>query len=72
MKGEWRVKSGRYLPFFRRAKELAGLFTNIAYIWIPREKNCAADALSKKVLRQMGIGFRIQPGEVTSQSGGRR
>lgn len=60
MTGEWRVKGGLYLPYFTKARELAGHFRNINFLWIPREQNGEADVLSKKVLKEKGIGFRIQ------------
>jgi ribonuclease HI len=62
MMGEWRVKGGLYLPYFTKAKELAGHFKNITFVWIPRERNSEADILSKKVLKERGVSFRIQAG----------
>ena len=29
--------------------------------WIPRDKNNVCDELSKKILKDMGVVFRIQP-----------
>lgn len=60
MTGAWRVKGGLYLPYHRRARELAGRFSNITFVWIPREENSEADLLSKAVLKEKGIRFRLQ------------
>lgn len=60
MTGEWRVKGGLYLPYYRRARELAGQFSNVTFLWIPREENAEADALSKTVLKEQGIRFCLQ------------
>jgi ribonuclease HI len=60
MCGEWRVNGGLYLPYYRKAQELAGSFPKISFVWVPREQNAEADVLSKAVLREKGIKFRIQ------------
>lgn len=63
MTGEWRVNGGLYLPYYRRARELAGQFSSLTFLWIPREENAEADALSKSILKEKGIRFRIQKEE---------
>ncbi|NKE72858.1 ribonuclease HI family protein [Candidatus Manganitrophus noduliformans] len=70
MTGEWRIKGGRYLPYYLKAKELARQFSDITFLWIPREENAEADTLSKAVLKEQGIRFRIQKEE--NGVGGRR
>ena len=60
MSGEWRVRGGLYLPYWQRARELAGQFPDISFVWIPREENSEADALSKAGLKEKGIQFHIQ------------
>ena len=47
MSGKWRVRSGLYLPMYRRAAELAARFPRISFVWIPREENVEADSLSR-------------------------
>lgn len=62
LKGRWKVNGGLYLPFHLKAKELYSAHKErIALEWIPRAKNDRCDVLSKKVLLDMGIKFRIQP-----------
>lgn len=60
--GRWRVNGGLYLPFYRQAKPLWDELSahQSALIWIPREENEICDVLSKQVLKDMGIKFRVQ------------
>lgn len=60
MSGEWRVRGGLYLPYWQKARALAFKFPKISFIWIPREENAEADALSKAGLKEKGIQFNIQ------------
>jgi ribonuclease HI len=46
--GKYRVKAPNLIPLHRRALELAALFREVAFRWVPREKNVEADALSQK------------------------
>jgi len=48
MTGRWRPRGGLYLPYCKDALKLAERFDNISYVWIPRERNAEADALSRK------------------------
>ncbi len=65
--GRWRIHGGLYVPFYMEA--LARWKTQQAIrgkqccslLWIPREQNSECDRLSKDVLLNMGISFRIQP-----------
>lgn len=58
----WRVHGGAYVPFYHIAmKLLEPLRERVKMEWIPRDKNEICDVLSKKVLKDMGIAFRIQP-----------
>lgn len=60
MSGNWKLKKGAYIPYAQKARELAKNFTNISYVWIPREENEVCDKLSKDALKKMDIKFRIQ------------
>lgn len=60
MKGNWRIKKGAYVEYAKKAKELISKFTQISVDWIPRENNQLADDLSKGVMIDRGIEFRIQ------------
>ena len=61
LSGQWKAKGGLYLPYFQRAKTLyEPLRLRIQLEWVPRKQNEACDHLSKKVLHDRGIQFRIQ------------
>lgn len=69
LRGRWRVNGGFYHPYYLEAKKLyAGLRNRIRLEWIPRKQNSECDELSKQVLRDKGIKFRIQPEAATSAS----
>jgi len=61
MFGTWKMRGGLYIPYAVKAKKLLKKFSNIHCSWIPRDENSKADELSKKVLLDMGVKFRIQP-----------
>lgn len=64
LNGKWKVRGGLYVPFYRKALALWGELKHRAKLeWIPREKNDVCDGLSKGVLKDMGVRFRIQPNE---------
>jgi ribonuclease HI len=62
LQGRWKVNGGLYLPFYRQAMGLwMQLRDRSKLVWIPREQNDICDVLSKQVLKDMGIKFRLQP-----------
>jgi ribonuclease HI len=62
LNGRWAVRGGHYVPFHEKAKKLwAQLRNRSQLMWIPRDQNDICDVLSKKVLLDMGIKFKIQP-----------
>lgn len=62
MTGEWRARSGLYLPYYRRAMALIQSNNlDLSFWWVPREQNEEADELSKDALLKAGIPLRIQP-----------
>ena len=62
LNGRWAVRGGYYVPFHEKAKKLwAQLRNRSQLIWISRDENDICDVLSKKVLLDMGVKFRIQP-----------
>jgi ribonuclease HI len=61
MKGEWKIKNGRYVEYAINSKMLLIHFTNIQLKWIPRDENNYADRLSKGHLKRKGVEFKIQP-----------
>jgi ribonuclease HI len=54
MSGKWRFKGGNYGEKYLEAKELAGGFPKLEFIWIPREKNSEADELTNIAFSQFG------------------
>ena len=62
LQGKWKVNGGLYKPFYDRAVVLWSKLRDRARLeWIPREQNDICDVLSKQVLKDMGVVFRIQP-----------
>jgi ribonuclease HI len=66
LSGKWRVKGGHYVPYYRQARELliqemARREGNIKLEWVRRNENGDCDTLSKAVLKERGVEFRIQP-----------
>lgn len=61
MFGDWQIREGLYVPLAKRARKLVSRFPMIRGEWVPREQNHLADRLSKQVLIDAGVRFRIQP-----------
>lgn len=61
MAGRWRAKKGLYIPYFLKCKAIVAQFRRITFEWIPRESNAEADELSKQILIDRKVKFRIQP-----------
>lgn len=55
---------GLYYPFYLQARDLFDVLKKrhkIKLVWVPREQNSICDVLSKSVLKNRGIQFKIQP-----------
>lgn len=59
MEGVASVSASSIKPLHRKARSLARRFKNIQYAWTPRRNNLAADALTRRALRQI----RANPGQ---------
>ncbi len=60
--GKWKVNGGHYMPYHLKAKALyEANKSRITLGWISRDENSVCDWLSKKVLKDKGVVFRIQP-----------
>jgi ribonuclease HI len=60
--GEWKAKQGLYLETYRQAAAaLAKLGSRVRLEWVGRDQNSECDDLSKQVLRERGVKFRLQP-----------
>lgn len=53
MTGESRVTAPRLIPVHRRARKLARNLHIVAWEWIPRKENKAADLLTRHALREV-------------------
>jgi ribonuclease HI len=61
LNGNWRVNGGLYFPFYLEAKKLFDELRNrVTLQWVPRGENSECDVLSKQVLKDRGVKFRIQ------------
>ena len=61
-RGTWKVNGGAYMPFFQKAAPLYKANKHrITLHWVPRDQNDECDYLSKQVLKDKGVVFRIQP-----------
>lgn len=61
MNGEWGMNGGIYIKYALMLKENIKSFTNLDFMWIPRELNSIADVLSKSQMIERGVKFKIQP-----------
>ena len=60
--GHWKSHGGFYVPYYEKAKVLwKDLKSRARLEWIGRDENSVCDYLSKKVLKDRGVTFRIQP-----------
>lgn len=58
----WKVNGGAYMPFYEKAQPLyEANEKRVTLRWIPRDQNDICDVLSKKVLKDRGVKFKIQP-----------
>ncbi len=58
----WGVrKGGAYLPYFHEAYALKQQLPKVQVIWVPREQNVLADALSKKAVTEKSGLFQLDP-----------
>ncbi|MGI0037804.1 MAG: ribonuclease HI, partial [Nitrososphaera sp.] len=52
LNGKYKVKSKRILPLYKRALILRNSFPDIAIMWVPREENREADALTNRAYKE--------------------
>lgn len=60
MSSKWRIRKGLYKPYALKAKKLVKKFKKMQFQWISRDDNGLADELSKYILHNKGIVFRLQ------------
>ena len=53
MRGTAAVNATSMKPMYRRAKRLAGNFSNLHWSWLPRSYNKAADSLTRQAMSQV-------------------
>lgn len=62
LQGKWKVNGGLYHPFYLKARDVYDREKGrIKLQWVPRDQNEECDVLSKQVLKDMNVVFRIQP-----------
>ena len=49
--GKWKVHGGLYYEKYSECKTLLKRFATVKFVWVPREQNREADALSRKAYR---------------------
>jgi ribonuclease HI len=55
MAGQMKIKKGAYVSLALKAKRLTEIFVALRPLWIPREENNEADALTRKALLDAGL-----------------
>lgn len=59
---KWKINGGLYTPYYNIARDLyEPIKERIGLRWIPRDENSICDVLSKGILHNLGIVFRLQP-----------
>jgi ribonuclease HI len=59
---KWKINGGLYMPFYAKAATLyERIKDRIGLKWVPRDENSICDVLSKGVLHDKNVTFRIQP-----------
>lgn len=48
----WKAYEGLYYPYYVEAVKLTQHFSNISFVWIPREQNKEADSLSRQAYEE--------------------
>jgi ribonuclease HI len=61
MTGWWEVHGGLYYPAYAEAVKLAQSFSKISFMWIPREENEEADALSRQAYEEYCRAKGVKP-----------
>jgi ribonuclease HI len=60
-RSRWKIHGGLYVPFYKQAIALVDEHRDrMRFQWVPREQNSDCDELSKQVLLDRGVKFRIQ------------
>jgi probable phosphoglycerate mutase len=50
LSGRWQVKQPHLVPLVAEARALAAGFADVRYVWVPRARNAAADALANRAM----------------------
>ena len=57
MRGEYEVRAPHLRAYHDRLAQLVEKFRHVEFVWVPREKNQHADALSKEALVEARVGL---------------
>ncbi len=55
MSNQAAVNSPSLKPLYKRASQLAGRFSQLQWVWMPRKSNRQADALSRRAMQQIDL-----------------
>jgi len=58
MRGEYVVRAPHLKEYHARLAQLAATFAEVRWVWVPREQNARADALSKQALVEHSVEAR--------------
>jgi ribonuclease HI len=61
MRGLWYAHGGLYYSAHAEAVKLAKMFKDLTFVWIPREENEEADALSRKAYEEYCKAKGVEP-----------
>lgn len=59
MNGVWRCHGGYYIQKYEEARGLVRLFKSIRFVWVPREENREADALSRRAYEEYLLSHKV-------------
>lgn len=68
LNGKWRAREGEYIPYFKEGRALRLQLPDVQLVWIPREMNDEADALSRISVGRLPliVTFELDPTVDTS------
>ncbi len=52
LKGDWKVRKGLYVDYYRRAHDAVRKLRRARFTWIPREENEYADSLTERAYKE--------------------
>jgi ribonuclease HI len=72
MSGEYRVRAEHLVPYHERLRQLTRSFRKVEFVWVPRDENARADALSKRGIALALPAARAPGGAAATVEGSER